>query len=212
MAQDLTIKQGKTFSLIIRAENRDVIVRKPITAISLAAGAPQLTVVAHGLTNGWRAAATRVQGMKKINAENTPWQDADLRPVTVIDPDTIEFNGITPCDDNGKEWDAYTSGGFLEWFAPIDLTSKAARMKIRAKKDKYSTLLASSEAGDGVLNVLTLTVDAVAKTILLTIKATDTDDFDWKSGYYDIELVGPTADDVIELAAGSVAVSKEVTA
>lgn len=209
---DLTIKQGKTFTLIIRAENKDVIVRKAITAISLASGAPRLTVVAHGLTNGWRAAVTRVLGMKQINADNYPWKDADMRPVTVIDANTIEFNGVTPCDEQGREWDAYTSGGFVEFYQPIDLTGKTARMKIRAKANKDSTLLASSDVADTPLDVLTLAVDTAAKTIKLTVKATDTDDFAWKAGYHDVELVGPTADDVLELAAGSVAVSKEITA
>lgn len=212
MAQDLTIKQGKTFTLVIRAENKDVIVRKAISAISLSSGAPRLTVTGHGLTNGWRAAVTRVVGMKQINAANYPWKDADMHPVTVIDANTIELNGVTPCDDQGNEWPAYTSGGFVEFYQPVDLTSKTARMNIRAKQDKTSTLLASSESGDAPLNVLSLVTDNAAKTIKLTIKATDTDDFAWKTGYYDTELVGPTADDVIEIASGKFMPTKEVTA
>lgn len=208
MAQDLSIKQGKTFTLVIRAESEPV-VRKPITAISLAFGAPRLTVASHGLTNGWRAAVTRVKGMTQINAEDNPPKQADYRPVTVIDTNTVEFNLVTPCDDSGNEWPAYTSGGFLEWFTPIDLTGKTARMKIRAKADKSSLLLASSDVADAPKNVLTLTVDATAKTITLSIPATATDDFEWKTGYYDIELVGA---DVIELASGKITVTREVTA
>lgn len=212
MAQDLTIKQGKTFTLVIRAENRDVIVRKAITAISLASGAPRLTVAGHGLTNGWRAAITRVLGMKQINAANYPWKDADMQPVTAIDANTLELNSVTPCDDQGNEWPTYTSGGFVEFYQPLDLTSKTARMKIRAKQDKTSTLQASSDAADAPLNVLALVTDNAAKTITLAVKATDSDDFAWKTGYYDIELVGPTADDVLELANGKVTVTREVTA
>jgi len=212
MAQDLTIKQGKTFTLVIRAENKDVIVRKAISAISLASGAPRLTVTGHGLTNGWRAAVTRVGGMKQINAANYPWEDSDMQPVTVIDPNTVELNGVTPCDEQGNEWSAYTSGGFLEFYQPVDLTSKTARMKVRAKQDKTSQLLVSSDVADAPLNVLSLTVDNAAKTIVLTVKATDSDDFAWKTGYYDIELVGPTADDVLELANDKITVAKEVTA
>lgn len=208
MAQDLTIKQGKTFTLVIRAES-EPIVRKAITAISLAFGAPRLLVAAHGLTNGWRAAVTRVKGMTQINAADNPPKQADYHPVTVIDTNTVEFNLMNPCDDAGNEWPAYVSGGFLEWFTPIDLTGKTARMKIRAKADKSSTLLASSDVADAPKNVLTLAVDATAKTITLSIPATSTDDFEWKTGYYDIELVGS---DVIELASGKITVTKEVTA
>lgn len=208
MAQDLSIKQGKTYTLVIRAEI-EPIVRKPITAISLDYGAPRLSVAAHGLTNGWRAAVTRVKGMTQINAPDIKPKPADYRPVTVIDAGTIEFNDVTPVDDSGNEWPAYTSGGFLEWLTPIDLTGKTARMKIRAKADKSSTLLASSDVADAPKNVLTLTVDNTAKTITLSIPATATDDFEWKTGYYDIELVGT---DVIELASGKITVTKEVTA
>lgn len=212
MAQDLTIKQGKTFMLVIRAENKDIKVRKAITAISLTSGAPRLTVTGHGLTNGWRAAVTRALGMKQINAANYPWKDTDMQPVTVIDANTIELNDVTPCDEQGNEWPAYTGGGFVEFYQPLDLSSKTARMKIRTKQDKTSALQASSDVADAPLNALALVTDNTAKTITLTIKATDSDDFAWKSGYYDIELVGPTADDVLELANGKVTVTKEVTA
>lgn len=57
--KERVIKRGKTFSLIVRWENADLIVRKPITAISLAFGAPRLTVAGHGAPAGWRAAVNR---------------------------------------------------------------------------------------------------------------------------------------------------------
>lgn len=211
MAQDLTIKQGKTFTLVIRAET-DPVIRKPITGISLSSGAPRITAAAHSVTNGWRGYVTRVKGMVRINAENTPAKATDFHPMTLIDSNTIEFNDITPVDDKGVEWPSYLSGGFLEFFTPIDLAGKTVRMKIRTKQDKTSDLLVSSEAGDTPKNVLSLVADNTNKTITLTIKATDTDDFVWKTGYYDIELVGPTADDVLELANGKVTVTREVTA
>lgn len=212
MAQDITIKQGKTFTLVIRAECPPV-VRKAIAGVSFASGAPVITTAApHGVTDGWRGYVTRVAGPRQLNAQNNPAKAADFHPMTVIDANTIELNGITPCDDQGNEWPAYTSGGFVEFYQPLDLTSKTARMKIRAKQDKTSTLLASSDVADAPLNVLALVTDNTAKTITLTIKATDSDDFAWKTGYYDVELVGPTADDVLELANGKVTVTREVTA
>ena len=205
--RDIPITQGKTFSLVIRWESEPVI-RKAITAISLASGAPRLSVVGHGLTNGWRCAVTRAKGMPQINAQNYPLREADYHPATVIDNGTVEFNDVTPVDDNGKEWPAYVSGGFLEWYSPVDLTGQTARMKI---KDKIGgTVLASTEPGDAPLNVLSIAIDNAAKTITLAIAATDTDDFAWKTGVYDLEMVSATGV-VVAIMAGKVLVSKEVT-
>lgn len=205
--KDLTIQQGKTFSLVVRWETEPVI-RKPITAISLDFGAPRLTVVGHGAVAGWRTAATRVKGMAQINAKNYPPKPSDFQPVTVIDADTVEFNAVTPCDDNGKEWPAYTEGGFLEWNTPVDLTGYTARMKI---KDKIGgNVLASTDVLDAPKNVLVITIDNAAKTITLSIPATSTDDFAWKTGVYDLEMVSASGV-VTAILSGKVTVTKEVT-
>lgn len=205
--KDLSIQQGKTFSLVVRWETEPVI-RKPITAISLAFGAPRITVTAHGLVEGWRSVATRVKGMTQINAKNTPPKPSDYQPSTVIDTNTIEFNAVTPCDDNGKEWLAYTEGGFLEWNTPVDLTGYTARMKI---KDKVGgNVLASTDVLDAPKNVLVITIDNAAKTISLNIPATSTDDFAWKSGVYDLEMVSASGV-VTAILSGKVTVTKEVT-
>ena len=205
--KDLTIQQGKTFSLVIRWET-EPIVYKPITDISLAFGAPRLGVPGHGCPAGWRAAVTRVKSPKQINAENNPPKASDYRPATVIDANTVEFNDLAPFDDNGNEWPAYTEGGFLQYNTPVDLTGYTARMKI---KDKIGgTVLASTEAGDTPLNVLAIVIDNAAKTITLSIAATATDDFAWTKGVYDLEMVSPTGG-VTTVLSGKVSVSKEVT-
>lgn len=205
--KDLPIQQGKTFPLVIRWES-EPIVRKPITGISFATGAPVLTVVGHGLTNGWRATVALVKGPTQLNAASNPPRSADYHPVTVIDADHVEFNDLTPVDDNGREWPAWVSGGFLIWNTPVDLTGYTARMKI---KDKVGgTVLASTEAGDTPLNVLAIAIDNAAKTIMLTIEATATDDFAWRSGVYDLEMVSATGK-VTAILSGKVAVTKEVT-
>ncbi len=205
--KDLTIRQGKTFSLQIRWET-DPIVFKPITGISLAFGAPRLTVVGHGCPPGWRAAVTRVKSPKQINATNDPLKPSDYHAVTVVDANTVEFNGMAPLDDNGNEWPGYTEGGFLQYNTPVDIAGYSARMKI---KDKIGgTVLASTEAGDSPLNVLTITLDAANKTITLSIVATATDDFAWTKGVYDLEMVSPTGV-VTTILSGKIAVTKEVT-
>lgn len=205
--KDLTIQQGKTFSLVIRWETEPIIY-KPITAISLAAGAPRLTVAGHGCPAGWRAAVTRVKSPKQINAENNPPKASDYRPATVIDANTVEFNDLAPFDDNGNEWPAYTDGGFLQYNTPVDITGYSARMKI---KDKVGgTVLASTEAGDSPLNVLAIALDTANKTITLSIPATATDDFAWTKGVYDLEMVSSSGV-VTAILSGKVAVTKEVT-
>ncbi len=205
--KDLQIQQGKTFSLVIRWET-EPIVFKAITAISLAFGAPRLTVAGHGCPIGWRAAVTRVKGMKQINAADNPPKAGDYHPVTVIDADTVEFNDLAPFDDNGNEWPAYTEGGFLQYNTPVDLTGYTARMKI---KDKVGgTVLASTEAGDSPLNVLAIAIDTVNKTITLSIPATATDDFAWTKGVYELEMVSASGA-VTTILSGKVTVSKEVT-
>ena len=205
--KDLPIQQGKTFSLVIRWETEPVI-RKPITAISLAFGAPRMTIPGHGIPDGRRAAVTRAKGMTQINAKNIPPKAADYQPVTVIDTNTVEFNAVTPCDDNGKEWPAYTEGGFLEWNTPVNLAGYTARMKI---KDKVGgTVLASTEVGDSPNNVLAITIDVAAYTIALSIPATATDDFAWTKGVYDLEMISPTGV-VTTILCGKVVVTKEVT-
>ena len=206
--KDLLITQGKTFSLVTRWENGDLVVRKPITAISLASGAPRLTVDTTGLTNGWRTYVTRCKGMLPINAQNVPPRTDDFRKATVVNATTVELNEIDPVDDNGKEWPAYTEGGFLNWNAPVDLTGYTARMKI---KDKVGgTVLASTDALDTPKNVITITIDNTAKTITMAIPATATDDFTWKTGVYDLEMVS-AGGAVTAILSGKVAVTKEVT-
>lgn len=48
---DLTTLQGKTFRQPFMWESKPI-VRKPITAISLAGGSPVLTAAGHGAVNG----------------------------------------------------------------------------------------------------------------------------------------------------------------
>lgn len=207
--KDIEIVQGKTFSLTLRWETTPII-RKPITAISLASGAPRLTVTGHGMVNGWRGAVTRVVGMKQINAKNSPPKSSDYTPVTVIDADTVELNEVTPCDDNGNEWPAYVSGGFIQYNTPVDLSGQRARMKI---KDKVGgTTLASTEAADSPLNILSFDVDNVEKKISLTIAASATDDITWIKGVHELEMVSDDAEPVVvQLLEGRFSVKKEVT-
>ena len=177
--KEILIQKGKTFSLVVRWET-EPIVRKAITAISLATGAPRLTISSHGITDGWNGTVYGVEGMKQIN-------DVGVQQLTVIDSNTIELNGVTPIDDNGKMWSAYTSGGFVKFYTPKSLSGYTARMDI---KDKIGgTVWASSEVADTPYDIIEITVDDAAKTITLTIDAVDTAALTAKRGVADLELV-----------------------
>ena len=177
--KEILIQKGKTFSLVVRWETEPII-RKAITAVSLATGAPRLTVTSHGAPNGWRGMVYAAEGMKQLN-------DIGYQSMTVIDANTIEFNSVTPVDDNGRVWSAYTSGGFLMFYTPKSLSGYTARMDI---KDKVGgTVWASSEIADTPLDIIDAVVDDATKTITLTISATDTAALTAKKGVADLELV-----------------------
>ena len=205
--KDITILQGSAFNVPVRWMDGDRIIRKPITGISIASGAPRLTVVGHGCPNGWPSAVTLVKGMTQINAKNADPKANDYRTTTVIDTDTLEYNAVSPVDDNGREWPAYTSGGFVQWFAPMDLTGKSASMVVYDKKG--GTVLASTEAAHAPLDVITATVDTANKVITFSIKSSDTADFTWKKGVYEAEVYS-NADDKQRIAEGEVTISREL--
>jgi len=196
VSKDLTIQQGKTFALVLRWET-EPIVYKAITAITQTAPA-RLTVTGHGAPDGWRVAVVSVKGMTEINAANTPPRSTDYTPVTVLDADTVELNEV-----NAAGFHAYTSGGYLQYNTPVDLTGYTARMAI---KDKIggTVLHSMTTENDGIA------LDNTKKTITLTVAATETDDFVWTRGVYDLEMVSPTGV-VTALISGRVSISKEVT-
>ena len=200
--KDFEILIGSTWGYVIRWGTTPI-VRKPITNIDLSLGAPRLSVSSHGLFEGWGVAVYGVKSPRQINAVNNPPEGSDYHSATVIDTGTIELNDVTPVDENGQEWPAYTSGGFIQYDTPVDLTGYTARMSI---KDKI---------GGAVLHSLTtenggIDIDPAAKTIALSIPAADTEDFTWSRGVYDLEMVSP-AGKVTRIISGRIALSREVT-
>ena len=196
--KDLTISQGRTFSLALRWESPPV-VYKPITAITQTAPV-RLTVPAHGLPDGWRVAVTNVKGMTEINAEANKLTSRDYHQATVVDANTIEINDI-----NAAGFKAYTSGGYIQYGTPVDLTGFTARMAIKNKVGGTELMTLTTENDR-------IAIDASAKVISLTIEAEDTEPLTWTTGVYDLEMVsGATPAVVTALLSGRVTVTKEVT-
>ncbi len=126
----LNLVQGKTFTDVVRWMEKPLVF-KAISGISFASGAPRLNVLGHGIAEKWPVAITRVIGSAGINAANTPPRDSDYVEATRIDVSTLELNGVSPIGSNGREWSAYESGGFIQYYTPIDLASVDLRFVFR---------------------------------------------------------------------------------
>lgn len=200
-SKNLDILQGKTFTLIVRWETLPLIY-KAITAIT-AASPVSITAAGHGLPDGWRTAVVSAGGMRQINAKHWPLGDADFHQASVTNANTITLN-----DTNSADYTAYTSGGSLVYYTPVDLASFTARMQIRATQASTDIILSLTTSGVAPLTGITL--DNTAKTITLLISATDTAALTALAGVYDLELVSPTGV-VTQLLAGNVTITDEVT-
>ena len=194
---NLQIRQGETFQRIIRWETPPF-VYKSISAITQAAPA-RLTVPSHGLTTGWRAVVVSSNGMEEINAVNVPPRDNEYRQVTVVDPNTLDFNTV-----NSADYTAYVDGGYLQYYTPVDLTGYTAEMDIRDKVG--GTVLFTLSTGTDARIV----VDPAAKTITMSISAADTTLVTWSRGVYDLEMYSPSGA-TTTIFSGNISVVKQVT-
>lgn len=133
--KDFTITQGSTFQHDVRW-SAPFYVYKPITAITQA-GPAVITSTAHGILDGWQVAIVSVKGMTQINASNPPKLTEFVR-ATVTDADTIKLNTV-----NSATYKPYTSGGYVQYLSPVDLTGFTARMEI---KDKIGGVILANSA------------------------------------------------------------------
>ncbi len=154
MSRMLEFTRGKTFGPLPVRWETGAIIYKQISAISQTAPV-RMTVPGHGLPAGWRAAVSGVKGMTEMNVTDpSRIRDDEYHQVTVIDANTVEFNDV-----NAAGFKAYTSGGYLQYNTPADLTGYTARMAIKAK---------AAEA-----NLLKCTVGGVAGTTKPTTAGAD---------------------------------------
>lgn len=196
MLVDLTIVKGKTFSRVIRWGALPYIY-KAITAISQTAPV-SITSTAHGIPDGWPVAVVSVKGMTQINAVNTPLRTSDYKKSTLVSANNITINKI-----NAAGFSVYTSGGYLQFYTPVNLAGYTARMSIKDKVGGTELLRLDTVNGRIIL-------DNITKTISLLLDATAAAAITFTRGVYDIEMVSSTG--VVDLlASGAVDVSTEVT-
>lgn len=197
LKQKLVIEQGRTFKCSVRWE-AETHSYAAISAISKAAPAVVTTALVHGLPDGWRAAIVSVLGMVEINALETPPAEAEYKRVTLVSATAVNFNEI-----NAALFTTYVSGGYLQFFAPIDMTGYTARLAIKDKVGGVVLATLTTENGG-------ISIDNTQKRIVLTISATATAGFTWKAGVYDLEMVSPGGE-IKALIYGAVSVTPEVT-
>ncbi len=189
--------QGKTFSRVIRYGKKPFIF-KAITAIAKSAPA-LITAAGHALVDGWPVAVVGVQGMRQINAEKDPPRESEFHPATVLDANQIELHDI-----NAASFSAYTSGGWLQYHTPVDLTGGIARLTVRDRVGGTALLELTSVASAGIV------LDDVANTITVTVTDEQTEAATWTTAVYDLEFED-AAGAVFGIYHGYVSMAKETT-
>lgn len=165
------IFQGSTFQESYRWES-ETKVYVPISAISKAAPCEITTTVAHNLPQGWRFRVVGAGGMKEINSVGESFYLAT----------DVTGTKITINQTNSLQFTAYTSGGVVEYNQPVPLTTYAARMQIRETVDSETTLYSTTSVGGHI------SLDLVLNTINLSIPASVTQNFNFTTAVYSIEL------------------------
>jgi hypothetical protein len=199
---DFTIYQGASLQLPVRWES-DTIEYRAISAISKSAPVV-ITSTGHGIPNGWWVTVTSVKGMTQINTRNNPPRDADYQQATVVDSNTIALNKV-----NSLEYNAYTSGGAVQFNAPVDLTGYSARMMIR-RKLKDTEIIETLTSTDVRLPATGIDIDTDDKVITIKMAAGLTDDLTFGTAVYDLEMVSSSGE-VFRILQGTITLSREVT-
>ncbi len=185
------VYQGSTFKEVLRWAS-STIVYKPITNITKDAPAV-ITAIGHGVPNGWFIKVTNVTGMKEINS------DTNSLLVTSTTADTITINAL-----NSLGFAAYTSGGIVSYYEPINLTGFTARMQIRSKLEDTVVIHELTTENAGIV------IDNTEKTIKLNITPEATALFTFTNAVYSLELIS-SGGEVTPFSNGSIMLIKEVT-
>jgi len=196
---NLDIQRGETFNYVLRW-GAAPLVYKPVTAV-VDTSPLQVTATAHGMPDGWYAAMTGFVGMDEVNASGNPPKAKDYHKAKAVDANTIEFNTI-----DASAFGEYVSGGSIVYQTPVNLSGFTAKMDIRAVADPSTTALFTLSTANS-----RIVIDDTAKTITLTISATDTASLSLKNALYDLELISP-GDVRTKLMKGTVNTVNEVTA
>lgn len=135
---------------------------KPIAAATLAAPCV-IQVPGHGVPPGWPMAITGAKGLTQINRGNLN-EGTGLISAVVVDADHLQLNEV-----NALALNAYTGGGIVEYFLPVDLSAfTEAEAQIRATLESDAALDTLTKTGGEIV------LDNTAKLITLQLTAART--------------------------------------
>jgi hypothetical protein len=136
--------------------------------------------------------------MTQINALGDPPKASDYHKASVISSSIIQLDSV-----NAAEYKAYTSGGYLQFNTPVNLTGFTARMTIRDKVGGTQLMSLTTQNGR-------LVISTSEHSISIVIDATDTAAQTWSRAVYDLE-VEDSAGVVTAILYGTAKITKEVT-
>lgn len=186
------IYQGSTFQETYRWES-ETKVYVPIQGIQKSAPCQLTTQANHNVPQGWRFRVVGAGGMKEINSLPEAYYLA-----TSVTNTGIEINQL-----NSLNFTAYTTGGVVEYNQPVPLANYSARMQIRETVDSTTVLHEATTANSQIV------VNDTNKTIQITILGSVTQNFDFTTAVYSIELFN--GNNVVTFAAGNITLIREVT-
>lgn len=192
-------RKGASETITFRIETS---VKKFIGISAMTNTAPmRVTATAHQVPDQWSVAIIDATGLTDLNAaDSNDIQDDEFHQVTVINANTLEFNGIS-----AASFGVYATSGYVVYHEPMDLSPyTSARADIKRKVGGPVELTLSTTAG-------TMEIDAVARTVSFVLSETDLASLDVRDYVFDIELVGPSVVDAICSADSVFTVLPEVT-
>lgn len=194
----ITIYRGKTFEFgFLYAE--DELLYLPITGMPSAAPV-RLTVVGHGVPDGWPVQVTCVKAPVELN---TPADESQI--AKLIDADTVELNAL-----NAHCWRSFSGSGLLVLNKPMDLTGWQCRAQVRDRVGGNVLFTWHSDPAaspDGEIEV-----DLARSTFVLKMDAATAAALEWKRGKYDVEAIAPGGEVYALTAISDIDVADEVTA
>lgn len=186
------IYQGSTFQETYRWES-ETKVYVPIQTINKSAPCVITTQSNHNVPQGWRFRVVGAGGMKEINSQGDNYYLA-----TNVTNTTIEIN-----QTNSLMYTQYTSGGVVEYNQPVSLANYSARMQIRESVDSTTVLHEATTQNAQIV------VNDTNKTIQVTLLGSVTQNFNFTTGVYSLELYN--GNNVVTFAAGNITLVREVT-
>lgn len=195
----LSVRKGASVDIPLRIETGTLSFVE-ISAMSKSAPL-MVTAPGHGIPDGWYVAIIDAKGMTELNAENSnSIRDSEFHRVTWIDADTIEFDYIS-----SARFKTYTSGGYLAFYAPMDLSGyTSGRMDVKTRVG--GDLMLALNTVDG-----TLEIEEETSTVWIRLADDALDDVSAKDYVFDIELLTATGVDALCSADSVFAVLDEVT-